>query len=265
VNTTSDFKNAQSGSSTRAFHHSCLAVIETANDQRTIMQTVRGLRDRGFERVRVIDTGSSDATPLRARAAGAEVFHERRCGIGQACPHGLDNLPAGIAWVLFCNANASADLDDLDRLIAAAEKADVVIGNRADSGAGCGITGAIHRLGNRLVSKVIEYGWGFRFADFDSLRLVRREALDTLDMRRHGAGWNVVMQIRAVESRLNIVEVPVRYPALKGSCASLGGSVSAAARVASGMSQALGRLFFGAGATSATQPAYGATPQFAGE
>jgi hypothetical protein len=73
------------------------------------------------------------------------------------------------------------------------------------------------------------------------------------------------MQIRAVESRLNIVEVPVRYPAPKGSCASLASSVSAAARVAWGMSQALGRLFFGAGAASAMRPAFGATPQFAGE
>jgi glycosyltransferase involved in cell wall biosynthesis len=175
------------------FHDSCLVVIPALNEEATVADVVRNLQRRGFSRIRVIDNGSTDGTASRARAAGAEVLHEPRCGYGQACQRGLSHIPRGIAWILFCDADGSDDLDDVDQLILAAEDADLVLGNRFATKAGRGATTPIQRWGNRLVSKLIKRGWGYCFADFGPLGLIRRQALDDIDMRERNFGWNVVM------------------------------------------------------------------------
>jgi len=121
-----------------------------------------------------------------------------------------------VAWILFCDADGSDNLDDLDLMIAAGDDADFVLGNRFATKAGPEAMTPVQRFGNQLVSKLIERGWGFRFADFGPLRLIRRQALDDIDMRERGFGWNVVMQIRAIETGLNIREVPVGYRPRQG-------------------------------------------------
>ena len=102
----------------------------------------------------------------------------------------------------------------------------------------------IQRFGNRLVSWLIVYGWGCRFADFGPLRLIRRQALEEIDMRDRGFGWNVVMQIRAVEARLRIAEVPVNYRLRQGGRSKISGNVLAAVCAGFGIMQAVARLYF---------------------
>jgi glycosyltransferase involved in cell wall biosynthesis len=229
----------------RSLRDSCLVVIPALNEEATVGSVVRNLRQRGFERIRVIDNGSTDATASRARTAGAEVLAEPRCGYGQACRRGLSNIPRGVAWILFCDADGSDDLDDVDLMIAAAEQsADFVLGNRFATKRGSEAMTLIQRFGNRLVSRLIEYGWGFRFADFGPLRLIRRQALEEIDMRDRGFGWNVVMQIRAVEARLRIAEVPVNYRLRQGGRSKISGNVLAAVCAGFGIMQAVARLYF---------------------
>jgi glycosyltransferase involved in cell wall biosynthesis len=224
---------------------SCLVVIPALNEEQTVASVVRGLRRRGFKQVRVIDNGSSDRTAERARAAGAEVFAEPRCGYGRACRRGLQNLPRGVAWILFCDADGSDDLDDLNLMIAAADQgADFVLGNRFATKSGREAMTLMQLLGNRLVSRLVEYGWGFRFADFGPLRLIRRQALEEIDMRDRSFGWNVVMQIRAVEAGFRIHEVPVRYRIRQGGKSKISGNVLAAVCAGFGIMQAVARLYF---------------------
>ena len=224
---------------------SCLVVIPALNEEQTVAGVVRDLRRRDFNRVRVIDNGSSDKTAEQARAAGAEVLREPRCGYGQACRRGLSSIPRGVAWILFCDADGSDDLNDVDVMIEAAEHgADLVLGNRFTTKAGRQAMTRVQRFGNRLVSKLIEYGWGFRFADFGPLRLIRRQALDDINMRERGFGWNVVMQIRAIEAGLRIAEVPVRYRPRQGGKSKISGNVLAAVCAGFGILQAVARLYF---------------------
>jgi glycosyltransferase involved in cell wall biosynthesis len=224
---------------------SCLVVIPALNEEATIAGVVHNLRRLGFERIRVVDNGSSDKTGERARAAGAEVLAESRCGYGRACRRGLQNLPRGVAWILFCDADGSDDLDDLDLMIATAEQgADFVLGNRFATKSGREAMTLMQRFGNRLVSKLIEFGWGFRFADFGPLRLIRRQALEAINMRDRGFGWNVVMQIRALEARLRIAEVPVNYRPRQGGRSKISGNVLAAVCAGFGIMQAVARLYF---------------------
>ena len=224
---------------------SCLVVIPALNEEVTVADVVRNLRQQGFHRIRVIDNGSTDATAQRARAAGAEVLTEPRCGYGRACRRGLSNIPRGIAWVLFCDADGSDNFDDLGLMIAAAEHgADLILTNRFTTKAGRQAMTRVQRFGNRLVSKLIEYGWGFRFADFGPLRLIRRQALDDINMRERGFGWNVVMQIRAIEAGLKIREVPVGYRPRQGGKSKISGNLLAAVCAGFGILQAVARVYF---------------------
>ena len=228
-----------------SFHDSCLVVIPALNEEATIATVVRDLRRRGFRRIRVIDNGSSDATASRAGAAGADVLTEVRCGYGRACLLGLTKLPRGVAWILFCDADGSDNLDDVDLMIDAAKQgADLVLTNRYVTKSGREAMTFIQRLGNVLVSKLIEYGWGFRFADFGPLRLIRRQALDDIDMRERGFGWNVVMQIRAIEAGLKIREVPAGYRPRQGGRSKISGNLFAAVCAGFAILQAVARLYF---------------------
>jgi glycosyltransferase involved in cell wall biosynthesis len=227
-----------------SFHDSCLVVIPALNEAATIGGVVRKLRRCGFYRIRVIDNGSTDATAHRARTAGAEVLREPRCGYGRACRRGLENIPHSVAWILFCDADGSDNFDDLDLMIAAAEDADFVLGNRFATKAGREAMTLVQRFGNQLVSKLIERGWGFRFADFGPMRLIRRCALETIDMRHRGFGWNVVMQIRAIEAGFRIREVPVRYRLRQGGRSKISGNALAAVCAGFGILQAVARLYF---------------------
>jgi glycosyltransferase involved in cell wall biosynthesis len=228
-----------------ALRDSCLVVIPALNEETTIADVVQNVRRQGLHRIRVIDNGSSDATAQRARDAGAEVLGEPRCGYGQACRRGLENIPRGVAWILFCDADGSDNLDDIDQMIVAAEHADLVLGNRFVTKAGREAMTRVQRFGNRLVSTLVERGWGSRFADFGPLRLIRRCALETIDMRERAFSWNVVMQIRALEAGLRIREVPVRYRPRQGGRSKISGNVFGAACAGLGILQAVARLYFG--------------------
>lgn len=219
-------------------------VVPALNEEATVADVVRNLQRRGLSRIRVIDNGSVDGTAKRARAAGAEVLMEAHCGYGQACRRGLTRIPRGIAWILFCDADGSDNQDDLDLMIAAADDADFVLGNRFATKTGREAMTSVQRLGNRLVSKLIEHGWGFRFADFGPLRLIRRQALDDIDMRERGFGWNVIMQIRALEAGLKIREVPVRYRPRQGGSSKISGNIVGAICAGFGILQAVVRLYF---------------------
>jgi glycosyltransferase involved in cell wall biosynthesis len=245
VSATAPDEQASTASPKRSFYDSCLVVIPALNEEATIATVVQNLRQRGFPRIRVVDNGSSDATASRAGAAGADVLTEEQCGYGRACLRGLTKLPRGVAWILFCDADGSDDLDDLDLMISAAkEGADLVLSNRYVTKSGREAMTFIQRLGNRLVSRLVEYGWRFRFADFGPLRLIRRQALDDIDMRERSFGWNVVMQIRAVEAGLKIREVPVRYRPRQGGKSKISGNLFAAACAGFGILQAVARLYF---------------------
>jgi hypothetical protein len=76
--------------------------------------------------------------------------------------------------------------------------------------------------------------------------------LDAIRMRHHGSGWNVVMQIRAVEARLKIREVPVRPRTRESRRSTFERAIADAASAAGAILQAVARLYFGGDRLSAT-------------
>ena len=198
------------------FLESTAVLIPALNEEGCVGETIRRWHNLGAGMVRVIDNGSVDATATAARAHGAEVVTEPRRGYGAAAARGLEGLPRNMECVLFSSADGS---DRLDKMELASWQAhvdagfDLIVGDRVSPAASREQLKAVQSFGNRLCCHLIALGWGVRFNDMGSLRLIRRAALERLSLRDRSFGWNVEMQVRAIEHGLNIVELPVRYHA----------------------------------------------------
>jgi glycosyltransferase involved in cell wall biosynthesis len=184
-------------------------IIPAHNEEECVGGVVRRVRERGFRRVRVVDNASTDRTAERAAAAGAEVISHPRAGYGLACWIGGLDMPDDIEWLLYLNADASDDLDALDRFAELAPDYDFILGSRIDSEARRQMTRS-QRFGNWLAPVLIALIWRYRFHDLGPQRAIRVDAYRRLNMQDRGFGWTVEMQVRAIEEKLRIAEIPVR-------------------------------------------------------
>jgi hypothetical protein len=67
------------------------------------------------------------------------------------------------------------------------------------------------RLGNHLAVSLIKILFGYRYTDLGPMRAISYRRLRELGMRDRNYGWTVEMQVRALQCRLRVAEVPVRY------------------------------------------------------
>ncbi|MFQ3577558.1 MAG: glycosyltransferase family 2 protein [Verrucomicrobiia bacterium] len=186
-----------------------LVIIPAHNEEECVGDVVLRLQQRGFSRIRVVDNGSTDQTSRAAREAGAEVIQTAGRGYGLACWLGATSLPEGIEWLLFCNADASDDFDAYARFAELAETHDLILGSRTHPDDRRGMT-LPQRFGNWLAPTLIGLLWGHHYSDLGPQRAIRTDAFQRLKMRDRGFGWTVEMQVRAVEEKLRIAEIPVR-------------------------------------------------------
>ncbi len=220
-----------------------LVIIPALDEEATIGPVVTCLREMGLNRIRVVDNGSTDSTANRAKAAGADVLVEAKQGYGQACWRGLQKLTDGIEWILFCDADGSDDLDDLPRLLKAASGTDLVLGNRRASHQGRSSLTPLQNCGNALATFLIRLGWGYRYHDLGPLRLIRRHALERMELADRGFGWTIEMQLRAVEMGLKIREVPVTYRPRQAGKSKISGSLKGSIVAGAAILSTLTKLF----------------------
>jgi glycosyltransferase involved in cell wall biosynthesis len=193
-----------------------LVIIPAHNEEECVAGVVRRLRERGFPRIRVVDNASTDRTAENARAAGAEVIQTSGRGYGLACWLGGRELPQGVEWLVYCNADASDDLEAFDRFAELLPDHDFILGCRTRPEDRRTMT-LPQRFGNWLAPFLIRLLWRHRFHDLGPQRAIRREAYQRLHMQDRGFGWTVEMQVRAVEQGLRIAEIPVRaFPRAAG-------------------------------------------------
>ena len=93
----------------------------------------------------------------------------------------------------------------------------------------------IQCFGNHLCCGLIFLGWRTRFKDMGSLRLIHRHTLDKLSLQDRGFGWNVEMQVRAVEQGVRWVELPASYHPRRAGRSKISGSFAGTLRAARGM------------------------------
>jgi glycosyltransferase involved in cell wall biosynthesis len=161
----------------------------------------------------VVDNGSRDATATVARKHGARVVSELRRGYGQACLSGIAALSGDTQIVAFLDADGSDDPEDLVRLLAPVRDgaADLVLGSRTIAARTAGAFTPQQAFGNWLATGLMRLLFGARFTDLGPFRVIRREALERLQMRDTNFGWTIEMQIKAHRAGLRVLEVPVNY------------------------------------------------------
>ncbi len=216
-----------------------VAVIMPAlNEAAAIGQVLAEIPPWLGAKVIVCDNGSTDATPRIARSAGALVVTETQRGYGAACLRALAHLPPETDIVVFLDADHSDFPADMPRLLAPIQQgnADLVIGSRTLGQAEPAALLPHQRFGNWLATTLIRLIWGHAYSDLGPFRAIRRTSLQQLAMGDRDYGWTVEMQIKAIQTGLRIVEVPVRYrPRIGVSKISgtLSGSVRAGIRILS--------------------------------
>jgi glycosyltransferase involved in cell wall biosynthesis len=185
-------------------------VIPALNEGGCIRSLVNDLRAACEVDVIVVDNGSTDATAAEAYAAGARVIAEARRGYGYACAAGVTAaMDADI--VAFIDGDYSYLPSELPMLLAPilAGQADLVLGSRPLGQISQGALPAHQRFGNWLASRLMNTLYGLHLTDLGPYRAIRRDLLQSLDMREMTFGWPTEMMVKAARRGARLVEVPV--------------------------------------------------------
>src|SRR5215472_11071803 len=221
---------------------SVAVIIPTFNEAESIGAVIAALPrvivDRVIvDRVIVVDGGSTDGTPERAQAAGAEVIAVGR-GYGRACLAGAE-AAAGADILVYMDGDGADDPAVIAALIApiASGDWDFVIASRARGVREPGSMSWHQLVAGRVIGAMIGLLYGARYTDMCALRAIRRDALLRFGMREMTYGWNLEMQMRAARGHLRVREVPVDYRCRIGGqskvAGSLSGSLKAGAKILS--------------------------------
>lgn len=191
----------------------------------------------------VVDNGSTDDSAAVAAAHGAEVVTEPRRGFGAACAAGL--AAATAPFVAFCDADASLDPADLDRVVDPVRegRADLVLGARRPEPGWAGLrTWPPHaRLANAYLARRMRSAGTAAVTDLGPMRAARRTDLEDLGIADRRFGWPLEMVLRAGAAGWRVVEVPVPYRPRVGR-SKVTGTVRGTARAVQDMAAVLREL-----------------------
>ena len=157
----------------------------------------------------VVDNGSSDGSGELAAAAGATVVPEPRRGYGQAYLTGLARARG--RYIVMGDADLSYDFGEIERFVAELDQgADMVLGNRMGDIKPGAMPWSHRWIGNPMMSGAVRVLFRPGIGDaWCGLRAVRRDALDTLDLRGTGMEFALEMVVRAKQAGLDIREFPI--------------------------------------------------------
>lgn len=149
----------------------------------SLPRTLEGVTDL---EILVVDDGSEDNTAELAHQAGAVVIsHRQNRGVGSAFQTALDYaLRTGVDILVSIDADGQFDPEDIPTLVRPIleGRADLVTGNRFSKGRPAHMAG-IKYWGNRLVTRVVNYGAGTNLHDVSTgFRAYGREALYHLNL-----------------------------------------------------------------------------------
>ncbi|MGB7415006.1 MAG: glycosyltransferase family 2 protein, partial [Thermosynechococcaceae cyanobacterium] len=220
-----------------------LVIIPVLNEESTIQSVIESLQAHGLQYIRVVDNGSTDGSVAIATQAHAEVVQEPKPGYGQACWRGLQDIPDHIDWIFFCDGDGSDDLSELPQFFAQRESFDFMVGDRRATPTGRAAMTFTQGFGNQLATRLIALGWQHQYHDLGPLRLIRRSALEQIQMQDRGFGWTVEMQVRAIECGLKICELPVGYRRRLGGRSKISGTLSGSIQAGVVILTTLGQLY----------------------
>src|SRR5215213_3234964 len=200
-----------------------LPTFDEAENIEAIVRAALAVLERAApaaHRILVVDDASPDGTGaiadrLAAEHAAVEVLHRTvREGLGPAYLAGFAHaLDGGAAYVLEMDADFSHDPNDLARLLAAVEDADLVLGSRYVAGGAVVDWGPVRRFVSRGGSWYSRIVLGLPVRDLTGgFKCFRREVLEGIDLptiRARGYAFQVELTNRAVRAGFRVVELPI--------------------------------------------------------
>ena len=149
---------------------------------------------------------------------------EPQRGYGYACAAGVAAASGDV--LVFMDGDGSFIPCELATLLAPIldGSADLVLGTRMRGGMAAGAMPPHQRFGNQLIARLMHGLYGVQLTDLGPFRVIRRDLLNTLDMREMTYGWPVEMIVKAVRQGARIVELPVSYRPRSAGVSKVGGT-----------------------------------------
>jgi glycosyltransferase involved in cell wall biosynthesis len=234
-------------------------VIPTLNEEDAITGVVAAVPRGAVDDIIVVDSGSTDRTVERARAAGARVVSLRERGYGRACRTGAE-AAEDCDIIAFLDGDGSDCPELIPSIVGpiAEGRYDFVIGSRSRGEREPGSMTAHQLLAGRIIGGAMRLLYGVRYTDMCPFRAIRRDALMHLGMREETYGWNLEMQMRAARAGLRIAEVPVAHRRRAGGVSKVSGNLRGTVKASSRILATFVRIMAeGRGRTPSTVPSAG--------
>ncbi len=217
--------------------HSISIVIPAYNEERRLPATLSAVlahlsrRPWRFAEVLVVDDGSTDGTAgvveefCRSHPAVRLLKNPGNRGKGYSVRHGM--LEANGDWVLFTDADLSAPIEELDKLLEAAEEqgAAVAIGSRALDRSLIAVHQSFFReSAGRVFNLLMQLLTGLPFRDTQcGFKLFEARAAREVFRRQRLERFGFDVEVLFIARRLGYrtVEVPVRWSHSEGTKVSM--------------------------------------------
>ena len=201
-----------------------LVIIPTFNERENIERLIeRVLVQDGRIDVLVVDDGSPDGTGevvdgLAAQNSRVHIEHrEKKMGLGTAYIHGFRwALARDYEYIMEMDADFSHDPIHLPQFLAAAERADLVLGSRYQEGRVTVVNWPITRLilsycANIYARRVTGLPLWDATGGFKCFRRRVLEAIDLDHVKSNGYAFQIEMSFRAWKKQFRIAEIPIVF------------------------------------------------------
>ncbi len=191
-------------------------VMPAFNEEGNIAESIRRCVSTGVElgldfEVVVVDDGSSDDTrTILQRCCEADprvraVLHAKNGGYGAALRSGL--LAARKDHVFFTDADLQFDLKEISRLLAKADRYDIVAGYRSPRR-----DPLVRRFNGWAWSRLVGFVFGLQVRDVDcAFKLFDRQVFEQVPIYSLGAFINTEILVRARAKGFSVTEVAVSH------------------------------------------------------
>jgi glycosyltransferase involved in cell wall biosynthesis len=208
-------------------------VIPALNESESIGQVVRSLPWTDIDECIVVDNGSTDGTAEIAASEGARVVNSPR-GFGWAMHTGSLAALRTSEILVYMDGDGADVISELPKLLGPIQRdeADFAIGSRIRGNREPGSMLPSQVFAGHLIGWLVRLFYGYRYTDMGAFRVIRRDKLIAMKMTEMTYGWNLEMQIKAIQMKLRILEVPVDYRCRLGGESKVSGNFSASVKAA---------------------------------
>jgi len=211
-------KNLETPGEGKTDHFDLSFVIPALNEESLIHATLDQIPLKNISNRRmicevvVVDNASEDQTGEIARKWGATVVLEKNRGYGNAYLRGYSEARGDI--IVMFDADGTYPVENSLRLVQPLlnGEADIVIGSRLRGKILPGAMPFVHKIGNRILTLILNLLFGLRISDAHSgFRAFRRKAILELGLQSPGMEFASELIIKSAEKGLRITEIPITY------------------------------------------------------